>query len=627
MDRPDGTGNAPYNPYAASAAAAAGRGSAITSTTTAINNAAAAGGGCTSWNSSTSTGHARINDENKDDEEDVEIRKKLQYDICKIIFERDRQGGVRTSRDAIQALTELVYQVLKKAMVPDVFAFGQHRTTTSASKNRKSAVSSTTSFSLHPNDVLLLLRKVVPPREMDQLRQQFTSSTNTNRHSLSTSSKAIALNHRKRKQRSSATAAAETKKRTNNKKNENKPKKSRRSSFDLDSGSNNSSSDSCSIDSETEAVFDDVKKKENKPMKSRRSSFDLDSHSNNSSSDSCSIDSETEAIFDDVHGIRGGNEDRDDNALESNSRSATTKSKNGRIPKTKKKKETKRKFSPPTVAAGTSGTAPASSTESNRRGHRGFKERINTFTLSSNSSSSDDGDDDDILELDVHRNGKPTKHSQPTSATASTTLNVPSTASAMRAARKATRTDVDLTSGKCLDPHVGSDQDDDDDHEIEVEPFSLKRQGYEKKYEANTESKFRPPQMSRSRKTRTSPPSLSNYSNRQYNDNESNSDSADRDNFASHQNDSDGVDNDNAADDDNICALSWIENDKQEEGDSDEEYDFDFETKNSSKKKDKFDPNEAESHVARSQIMDELAKLPPPGTYQNDDISESQDTP
>ncbi|KAG7364851.1 CENP-S protein [Nitzschia inconspicua] len=95
-----------------------------------------------------------------DEAELKDLRTALQHAVCKIVLQQDRVLKTRTSPAAINALTELTFQYITRAMVPDLYAFSTHG-------NRKSSIS--------PDDVALLLRKL-PSNIMEQFRADFCNS-------------------------------------------------------------------------------------------------------------------------------------------------------------------------------------------------------------------------------------------------------------------------------------------------------------------------------------------------------------------------------------------------------------------------------------------------------------------
>ena len=89
--------------------------------------------------------------------DEKEIRKALQFSVCKIIFDEDRKQGTRTTQSAIAALTELTYQYATKSLVPDLYTFSTHA-------NRKSTIS--------PDDVAIALRKLQPD-QLEAFKRSF----------------------------------------------------------------------------------------------------------------------------------------------------------------------------------------------------------------------------------------------------------------------------------------------------------------------------------------------------------------------------------------------------------------------------------------------------------------------
>ncbi|KAG7346531.1 CENP-S protein [Nitzschia inconspicua] len=114
-----------------------------------------------------------------------DLRIALQHAVCKIVLQQDRVLKTRTSPAAINALTELTFQYITKAMVPDLYAFSTHG-------NRKSSIS--------PEDVALMLRKL-PSNIMEQFRADFcNSNTSTTNNSNKARRNSNQNNGEKRKQ-------------------------------------------------------------------------------------------------------------------------------------------------------------------------------------------------------------------------------------------------------------------------------------------------------------------------------------------------------------------------------------------------------------------------------------------
>ncbi len=94
-------------------------------------------------------------------EEESDLRKALQYEVLNIVLQQDATSGMRTTTGAVRALTELVWQYMHNAMIPDLVAFSNH------AKSR----------TISTDDVGLILRKL--PDKLDQFQSQFPGSNNS----------------------------------------------------------------------------------------------------------------------------------------------------------------------------------------------------------------------------------------------------------------------------------------------------------------------------------------------------------------------------------------------------------------------------------------------------------------
>ena len=125
-----------------------------------------------------------VGDETKD------LRKALQFAVCKIIFREDREQGTRTTESAIAALTELTFQYATKSLIPDLHIFSTHA-------NRKSTIS--------PDDVVVALRKLQPD-QLEAFKRNFCRGGSKVASSRNNSSSLVNNGNEENKKTSVATA-------------------------------------------------------------------------------------------------------------------------------------------------------------------------------------------------------------------------------------------------------------------------------------------------------------------------------------------------------------------------------------------------------------------------------------
>eukprot|EP00934_Nitzschia_sp_Nitz4_P002152 Nitzschia sp. Nitz4//scaffold67_size101165//97114//97938//NITZ4_004547-RA/size101165-processed-gene-0.52-mRNA-1//1//CDS//3329556528//2152//frame0 len=106
--------------------------------------------------------------------ETQELRKALEYAVLQVILAEDTRAGMRTTSGAIRAMSELVWQYVQHAMVPDLEAFSNHARRTAASGK------------VDIDDVALLLRKL--PDQLTRFRASFPSDLDMKPKSRPTSS-------------------------------------------------------------------------------------------------------------------------------------------------------------------------------------------------------------------------------------------------------------------------------------------------------------------------------------------------------------------------------------------------------------------------------------------------------